>query len=210
MKKITLLLILAMTSCGISYDGEERLVLQTTVVDRHGNPLENIETRVQVSDSDADEDISNGNSDANGNKLLIFPKPKSARISVYFTDFNNQFETKRIHQIELFDFVNYKLTLPNVVMYNSEDITTLEIDLQSSGTNNYISRLFIEAETPNFDENFHPENQENDGFIETYFRILKNQEVTLNYTIVDNTGEFQNYSVPIIIGNESVNYILNY
>ena len=39
MKKITLLLFLALTSCGIEYDGETRLISETTVLDRNGNYL---------------------------------------------------------------------------------------------------------------------------------------------------------------------------
>jgi hypothetical protein len=211
MKKITLLLVVAFTSCGISYDGEERLILQTNVVDRYGNPLKDIETLVQINDGNIDESISNGLSDVNGNKLLIFPAPKSATMSVYFTDLENEYERKRIYQIELTDFVNYKLNLENVVLYKSEDITQFEVNLQASGENTSLRNLSIDGQIPTINESFHPQNSQDDGYFQTYFSVLKNQQLMLNYTIRNNeTGNLNTYSIPIDIGNEAVEYTLIY
>lgn len=210
MKKITLLLLFTLFSCGISYDGEERLVLQTAVVDRYGNPLKDIETLVEISENSTTENISNGLSDSSGNKTLVFPAPSNGLVSVYFTDFKNEYATKRIYQIELNDFVNYKLALENVVLYKLEDITTLQIDTQSNSGNS-LRLLSISGQYPQFSESFHPQNQQDDGYIETYFQVLKNQQVILNYTVRNNTdGSLTDYSVPIDIGNGPVQYTLNY
>jgi len=211
MKKITLLLFLALTSCGISYDGETRLILETTVLDRNGDFLSGIETKVRASNGSDDDLISSGFSNSYGTTFLTFTKPLNASIDISFSNEQSGYDTQSFYNINAENFDNYKLIINEVVLLKTDDIVSLRVSFikNSSEYNSLISSriegLVTGRQSLNLqdDEFNYPEDKS--------FTVAKNQNVVLHYTLINNDTKVKTvYTFPILIENESVSQIINY
>lgn len=211
MKKITLLLFLALTSCGISYDGETRLILETTVLDRNGDFLSGIETKVRASNGSDDDLISSGFSNSYGTTFLTFTKPLNASIDISFSNEQSGYDTQSFYNINPENFDNYKLIMNEVVLLKTDDIVNLRVSFikNSSEYNSLISSriegLVTGKQSLNLqdDEFNYPEDNS--------FMVAKNQNVVLHYTLINNDTKVKtDYTFPISIENESISQIINY
>lgn len=212
MKKITLLLLfLALTSCGISYDGETRLILETKVLDRNGNFLSGIETKVRASNGSDEDLISSGFSNSYGNTFLTFTKPINASIDISFSNEQSGYDVRSFYDIKPENFDNYKLIMDEVILLKTDDIVYLGVSFvkNSSEYNSLISSriegLVSGKQSLNLqDGEFY--NSENINFT-----VAKYQNVVIHYILMNNDTKVKtDYNFPILIENESVSQIINY
>ena len=197
-----------MISCeGIQYDGEKRLVFQTTVVNSNGQPLTNTHIEIRVDNSL----ISQGTTDQNGKITLIFPAPVSdlpINLKIYNEDVS--YMEKEILNIRKADFENYKFIFQNAHLLKSNETAPLQLNYnQTSIGSNIISRVTINGfyhaalEFYNFSD-------------ENYFRpeellIKKNQSFQLKYTVLNlQTHAETDYVVDLAIGTDPISFTINY
>ena len=197
-----------MISCeGIQYDGEKRLVFQTTVVNSNGQPLTNTHIEIRVDNSL----ISQGTTDQNGKITLIFPAPVSdlpINLKIYNDDVS--YLEKEILNIRKADFENYKFIFQNAHLLKSDETASLQLTYnQNSFNSNIISRVTVNGfyhvaqEFYNFsDENY---------FLPEELLIKKNQSFQLKYTVLNlQTHGQTDYVVALAIGNDPISYTINY
>lgn len=221
MKQIALFfcILFLVTSCEIQYDGETKIVLMGKLIDENGNSLSGKEIEVTVEGggfllSPSDDLISYGTSDQNGNFTLLFPAPKEDNsISISINDIINQpneFQSKTYIATKN-NFENYKLDLNKITLYKQESITTLRLILNNTSTSKQLNDITIEGKMPNSWINLNPI-PNTPHYLETYYGIIKNQNVILKYTVVDysNSATPTNYNVSIPINNDAVTYTITY
>jgi len=217
MKKITLLLLLILTySCGIQYDGEKRLIVEGQITDRDEKPLSGRIVEVIVSDYDETDVISNSYTDANGNVLMIFPAPQNAdyfsntRISIRIAG-DEIWQGKYLYNMWESDFTNYKYKL-NTTLYKKEDIVQFNV-IPNRVSNKDLVDVRIEGIQSNESIDFHPiVNDVLYANIQQEFKVIKNQQLVLHYTILNNDNTAPtSYNETINIGNDPINqYTITY
>lgn len=222
MKQIALIfcVLFFLTSCEIQYDGETKMVVTGKLIDENGNSLPEKEIEITISGgefllSPGDDLISYGKSDLNGNFTLIFPAPKN-RNSIYISINNliNQPDELQVKEIiaSKENFENYKLDFKNITLYKKESITTLSIILNQTSTGKQLKDIQIEGKQPNSYIDLAPIKNNPNYYLEQYFQVIKNQTVTLKYTVVDFSNALTptTYSVLIPINNDAATYTITY
>jgi len=210
MKKIPLLLLFALTSCGIAYDGETRLITETTVLDRNGNLLQDIEVKITAQNGSYTDVVSSGFSNATGNTQLIFPKPENSSMEISFSNPALGYETKMFYDVTPDDFDNYKLVMDQVVVLKADDIVNLEVQFVNTFADN---KTFVSANLVGLvaaPQLLNQTQQQFNGETQA-FRVAKNQTVIINYTLFDNATQLSSdYSLPVLIENDPVVQPINY
>lgn len=229
MKKILLLFftIFTLSSCEIQYDGETRIVVEGQLIDKDKNPISNkrisINTFAEATFGGADL-ISYANTDAEGKFTLIFPAPKSEDIAIittindyYYPDNNSGGDVTSIYQSKSIqalrkNFINYKLNLNQIILYKKDDIAQLQILLNKTNNNKEITALHVDGVMAESIVNLKEEDK--NQYFNTYFEVLKNQNLKLSYTIADYSNPSKvvttNYEVVIPVNNEKVIHAINY
>ncbi|MEN2412504.1 hypothetical protein [Flavobacterium mesophilum] len=220
--------ILICYSCEIQYDGGTRLVVEGQLVSRNGNPIPN--KRIEITNySDGtytpSDLISFTKTDSEGKFRMIFPAPKGDDITITtelngynfddeYSTLNNTtgFQNKRIDALRK-NFTNYKLDLNKVTLFKNEEITELQIILNKTSTNKQITALHVDgiAAEDYIDLNYKNENQQN---LQTQFSVIKNQNITLSYTIADYSDPTKvvttNHEANIAINSDKVIHAITY
>lgn len=208
------------TSCEIHYDGETKIVVTGKLIDQNENPLSKKDIEVTINGgrallSPSSDLISYGKSDQNGNFTLIFPAPKNDNsISISINNIVNQtseFQAKEIIAQKI-NFENYKLDLNKITLYKNESITTLKLILNNTTKSKQLIDIKIEGKLPNSYINLNPVQNDPFYYLETYYQVIKNQNIILKYTIVDhsNTATPTTNSISIPIANDAVTYTISY
>jgi hypothetical protein len=208
MKKILLFFVLALIiSCErIEYDGETRLVFQTVVLDSNGQPLRNSHVEVSVESSL----ISEGTTDLNGQITLIFPAPLSDDLGINLKIYNDDpsYLTKEILNINKTDFENYKFIYQNDHLLKFDETAPLLLTYNQSG-NTTISKITVNG-VYHVDWEFYNFSSEN-YFVPNEILIKKNQSFQLKYTVLNLLSHIEtDYVVDLTIGNDPLNYTINY
>lgn len=221
MKKIIIVfcVLFCLTSCEIQYDGETKIVLTGKIIDENGNSLPNKDIEVIINGGSTlftnSDLISFGKSNQDGNFTLIFPAPKNENeISI---SINNRFNQINEFQEKVFEanknnFKNYKLNLNEITLFKNESITNLKINLNKTSTNKQIEKIIVEGKMPNSWINLNPL-PNNSGYFETFYNVIKNQNITLKYTIIDYSNSpstSKDETVVIPIRDTPVIYNLTY
>ena len=213
MKRITLLLLpLILFSCSIEYDGKTRFIVEGKVVDSDGNPMKDIDIEITRGESHGDL-ISYSTTDEDGYSLLMFPPPTNTRSTLAISiKPDDTFLEKRLINIEKADFTDFVFDFGTVTLFKLEETTTFQVELQKVNEGTRIENVTIDAltteETVNFDES-----EEDLDHYETYFRILKNQNFVLYYTVTDfsaSPATTTDYTVDLSVGTEPLTYTINY
>lgn len=210
MKKLLLLLVFTNISCGIPYDGETILTLESRIENANGEPLPN---QVAVVSASADFDFSDfgiyrNESDAFG--ILKFDLFSPRNVAYLQFESSEEFLPVTIAFDES-SFQMYYLNLGIITLLKSNEIENFTITPNpASGSFNLISldvegikyesyiNLANEVENPNVELNF-------------YYTLKKNQNFTLNYQLQNNfTGAISSFSIPLTIENNSLEYTLTY
>lgn len=196
-------------SCGVDYDAETRLVSETRLIDKFGNPIVGKPVEIWVSDESGSDMIANTVTDANGKSLLIFPAPndmENGRIDIRFPQ-GGSFQEKNFREIKRTDFTDYKYTLNDIVLYASGDIVGLYIDFFNS-SGDTLTALYLEDD--NASENIYVNSPEDYFQPQQYYNVLKNTTADLAYTVKNAAGVESTHTVAIPIGTDNVEYTLNY
>ncbi len=218
MKKILFaLIVLSFLKCAIPYDGETRLVLETSVIDSDGNPIINQMVTVNVSDQQdyLTDNISKGLTDNNGKLVLIFPSPigEKFKFDVTFSKPNDIYLEKMITNIYKSDFKNFKLVLNPIKLIKSDQIINFKILGNKVSANNFVKNISINAIQPDAIVYYNPlKKNENYNYLNQVYSILKNQNFILKYTIVDpainQTGI--DYTQNIVAANNNLDFTITY
>jgi len=221
-KFILLFLLSLMAACSdINYDGETRLVLEGKLVDEQGVPMPNRYVDVAVYSNQrfgsyASDVISDGTTNSNGDFRLIIPAPRNFEnyMSIRINPDDKNYQYKEFALIQRKNFTNFRFNAQTITLYPKESLSTLTVTLQQQNFDNELTALNVDGLTSNTTIFVNPLVVDYEPF-ERYFDVLKNQNVTLHYTITDysNPGnpESTDYEVVIAIGNQpQTNYILTY
>jgi len=211
-KQISLILICAaLTSCGVNYDGESRLVTQITVVDRDGSPIAGRPVDITVADDGDYDVISNSVTDSNGHALLIFPTPDfddKIQISIYG---DGIWQYQYYHNLTRLNFKDYKFVI-NTNLYRLLEITQLNIKLNHVNLDRHVGDIRIEGLQPRTNVYFQsqPSNLPSYPDEPVSFFVLQEQSITLHYTIYQDSGP-QEYTETVQIGTDHLlDYTITY
>ncbi len=203
-KLLLLLLMLCTVACQIDYDGETRFVVKTHVIDENGNPATKKTVQIFVSDNSMTDLIAFGNTDENGDATLIFPAPKNdaAQIGVSIGA-NSEGYLEASYSFPKSAFEHYQVEVQST-LYPVGSLTTFRLNKNHVNANTTLTALSLDAQAAV------DYNDDNIFYINDFF-IVKNQTITLGYTIRNNdTQQESSFSIPIVIENEPVTYNLDY
>lgn len=224
MKKIiSFIILLSLVSCeGIHYEGETKLVIKGVIVDENNQPISNNEVKLIVSTSGQESFIFSNASEINyigrttskedGSYVMVIPEPSNfGQIVVETNSEGNLFNQKQFTNIQLSNFVNYELLLPQTKLFKNADLSLLNVTSNQINTNyqlqklEYIGAVANEVQAMNpYEESYYPYN--------TSVQVKKNQTIVLKYTVKNLiTNELVVSEQNVTIGNDSeTNYTLNY
>jgi len=214
MKKIIgLIAVFALISCEVQYDGSTRFIIKTTVIDEDGNPIKDIQVDVNAEDDNISDNISYTYTDENGFSFQVFPPLKrQGSFSIDINPDGQTYQSKMIRNIKESDFQDLVFDLGTVTLIKNENIVEFKIRLNRVNENNSIEDIEINAIMPEEFIDYHGPLEEY-YYPETYFRVLKNQNFTIFYSVRDSSTDPQtvtDYSVNASVGNQSVTYQLEY
>lgn len=214
---LAFLALTALSSCGISYDGETRLISQLHVVDSQGNPIPDLNVSVYVQDDEDDDNDfddnsnpANGKTDGNGNSLIGFlaPEKSNAKIRISIEgDSADEFLSSEISNLRKSDFVNFKLPVSEVTLYRPQEVVELQIVFEQTTNTDFVSAdVNGDFTTKRFNGYFNNPQQ-----TVISLRARKNQTVFVNYIVADaSSGEPTQLATQIEIGNENVSTTIGY
>lgn len=224
MKKIVILLVLILSSCGIEYDGGTKIVIKGKVVDSDNNPIENKEINLFVSRESyglsflfhvpsEENNIGKAITNSMGEYTIVIPKPSNnfTEIIVEINSDLNNLNRKQFRNIQNSNFINFELVLPTSVLYENTDLATLNVNPNNVNPSNELRKIEFIGVLPNEFVYFNPIENELD-FIDFNRLVKKNQTIILRYTVfnyITNTTIIQDENI-VINNSNQINYTLNY
>ncbi|MFY7939242.1 MAG: hypothetical protein ACOVOQ_17825 [Flavobacterium sp.] len=210
MKKIVILLVFMLSSCGIPYDGETIINISFKFEDKNATPIQNIETSISSDFNsyvvyNVDDDVYNKKSDENGRVQLKMFKP----VSTFAIHINSSsYLSYDIINITADTIQNNNFDFGTITMFKLEDLADFNITPNQVNSNKIIDKIevvalkyksVIDFSTP---EVYYP----------TFnYSLKKNQNFTLKYTIKDlNNNSKQNFIENLSIANNTLNHIITY
>jgi hypothetical protein len=224
MKKIIILLVLILSSCGIEYDGGTKIVIKGKVVDSDNNPIENKEINLFVSRESygfpflfvvpsEENNIGKAITNSMGEYTIVIPKPSNnfSEIIVETNSNSNNLNRKQFRNIQNSNFINFELVLPTSVLYKNSDLATLNVNPNNVNPSNELRKIEFIGVLPNEFVYFNPIENELD-FIDFNRLVKKNQTIILRYTVfnyITNSTIIQDENI-VINNSNQINYTLNY
>ena len=224
MKKIIILLVLILSSCGIEYAGGTKIVIKGKVVDSDNNPIENKEINLFVSRESygfpflfyvpsEENNIGKAITNSMGEYTIVIPKPSNnfSEIIVETNSNSNNLNRKQFRNIQNSNFINFELVLPTSVLYKNSDLATLNINPNNVNPSNELRKIEFIGVLPNEFVYFNPIENELD-FIDFNRLVKKNQTIILRYTVfnyITNSTIIQDENI-VINNSNQINYTLNY
>jgi len=210
MKKIVILLVFMLSSCGIPYDGETIINISFKFEDKNATPTPNIETSISSDFNsyvvyNVYNDVYNKKSDENGRVQLKMFKP----VSTFAIHINSSsYLSYDIINITADTIQNNSFDFGTITMFKLEDLADFNITPNQVNSNKIIDKIevvalkyksVIDFSTP---EVYYP----------TFnYSLKKNQNFTLKYTIKDlNNNSKQNFIENLSIANNTLNHIITY
>lgn len=224
MKKIIILLVLILSSCGIEYAGGTKIVIKGKVVDSDNNPIENKEINLFVSRESygfpflfyvpsEENNIGKAITNSMGEYTIVIPKPSNnfSEIIVETNSDLNNLNRKQFRNIQNSNFINFELVLPTSVLYKNSDLATLNVNPNNVNPSNELRKIEFIGILPNEFVYFNPIENEQD-YIDFNRLVKKNQTIILRYTVfnyITNTTIIQDENI-VINNSNQINYTLNY
>ena len=224
MKKIIILLVLILSSCGIEYAGGTKIVIKGKVVDSDNNPIENKEINLFVSRESygfpflfyvpsEENNIGKAITNSMGEYTIVIPKPSNnfTEIIVETNSDLNNLNRKQFRNIQNSNFINFELVLPTSVLYKNSDLATLNVNPNNVNPSNELRKVEFIGILPNEFVYFNPIENEQD-YIDFNRLVKKNQTIILRYTVfnyITNTSIIQDENI-VINNSNQINYTLNY
>jgi hypothetical protein len=224
MKKIVILLVFVLSSCGIEYAGGTKIVIKGKVVDSDNNPIENKEINLFVTRESygfpflfyvpsEENNIGKAITNSMGEYTIVIPKPSNnfSEIIVETNSNSNNLNRKQFRNIQNSNFINFELVLPTSVLYKNSDLATLNINPNNVNPSNELRKIEFIGVLPNEFVYFNPIENELD-FIDFNRLVKKNQTIILRYTVfnyITNSTIIQDENI-VINNSNQINYTLNY
>ena len=224
MKKIVILLVFILSSCGIEYAGGTKIVIKGKVVDSDNNPIENKEINLFVSRESygfpflfyvpsEENNIGKAITNSMGEYTIVIPKPSNnfSEIIVETNSDSNNLNRKQFRNIQNSNFINFELVLPTSVLYKNSDLATLNVNPNNVNPSNELRKVEFIGVLPNEFVYFNPIENELD-FIDFNRLVKKNQTIILRYSVfnyITNTTIIQDENI-VINNSNQINYTLNY
>ena len=224
MKKIVILLVFVLSSCGIEYAGGTKIVIKGKVVDSDNNPIENKEINLFVTRESygfpflfyvpsEENNIGKAITNSMGEYTIVIPKPSNnfSEIIVETNSDSNNLNRKQFRNIQNSNFINFELVLPTSVLYKKSDLATLNVNPNNVNPSNELRKIEFIGVLPNEFVYFNPIENELD-FIDFNRLVKKNQTIILRYTVfnyITNTTIIQDENI-VINNSNQINYTLNY
>jgi hypothetical protein len=224
MKKIVILLVFILSSCGIEYAGGTKIVIKGKVVDSDNNPIENKEINLFVTRESygfpflfyvpsEENNIGKAITNSMGEYTIVIPKPNNnfSEIIVETNSDSNNLNRKQFRNIQNSNFINFELVLPTSVLYKNSDLATLNVNPNNVNPSNELRKVEFIGVLPNELVYFNPIENQLD-FIDFNRLVKKNQTIILRYTVFNyttNTTMIQDENI-VINNSNQINYTLNY
>lgn len=212
-KALYLCILFLLFSCEVQYDGATRFIIKTTVIDENGNPIKDIQVDIDAENDNISDNISYTHTDEHGFSFQVFPPLKRQEtFSIHINPDRKTYQSKMIRNIKESDFQDLIFDLGTVTLIKNENIIDFKIQLNRINENNSIENIKINALMPEEFIDYHGPLQEY-YYPDTYFRVLKNQNFTVFYSIMDHStapATLTDHSVNASVENESVTYQLEY
>jgi hypothetical protein len=224
MKKIIILLVFILSSCGIEYAGGTKIVIKGKVVDSDNNPIENKEINLFVTRESygfpflfyvpsEENNIGKAITNSMGEYTIVIPKPNNnfSEIIVETNSDSNNLNRKQFRNIQNSNFINFELVLPTSVLYKNSDLATLNVNPNNVNPSNELRKVEFIGVLPNEFVYFNPIENQLD-FIDFNRLVKKNQTIILRYTVfnyITNSTIIQDENI-VINNSNQINYTLNY
>lgn len=197
---------LLFVSCNyeINYQNGTKIIFEGKIVDNNNIPIANIPLKVAFYKSGS---ISNfvfpgspsdykepglGFTDENGNfKLYVASATNEDEIQVIINEEHHfGYQNKSIVNINDSNFLDYKLNIGTVSLFKTNDIALLKIifDRVTSPNNIVVRNAEFTGQIVEFETNYNPLDFNNYNSIvyrNLYYHVLKNQNVTIQYDLFD-------------------------
>lgn len=213
MKKILLLFVLTtFISCSkITYDGDIRLVFKTIILNSQGQPLANTDVEISIVASSSSDLISRGKTNNSGELTLIFPSPENdVDISLLIYNDDATYLKKEVVGIKKSDFNNYKLDYQTTYLLKSDEVAPLNLTYNQTSATHVLIKVTIDG-IYHLDTEYFNYPDDNYYLFSSQFLIKKNQQFQLKYKVKNLQSAIEtDYAVDLQIGNEALNYTLNY
>jgi len=222
MKKILFLpLIFLFASCEIQYDGETKLVVKGKIIDGNSQPIADQPVQLIVSSFTQNSFIFFNPSEENfigktktladGTYTMVIPSPNNfGEIVVEINSNENMLNQKYFRNIQLNNFENFELLLPDAKLIPKVDLCVLNVFPNQITANYELQKIeYIGVFTKEF-ELLNP--YQNQIFFDTSVLVKKNQIIILKYTVRNSlTNGVLMFEQNVVIDNSNqITYTLNY
>lgn len=217
---ITSLLALFFLSCEINYDGDERLLVTGTLINKNNQPLSDLNIEFWIhkgsgigSDSDL---INHTSTDNEGQFLMLIPSPNNEdEFELKISDLNTNYQSKYLSRILDINFKHYQYNTGKIILYKQDSITNAYIAFQKTSTNTSLIAVnfkgdadfsvYINEPELNYGD-YEPTIRHN-----YYKNVPLNSVLTITYTVRDNSTEtLSTHEKTISIENENLEHVINY
>jgi hypothetical protein len=210
MKKIVILLVFILSSCGIPYDGETIINLSFKFEDKNAIPTPNIETSISSDFNsyviyNVDDDVYHKKSDENGRVELKIFKP----VSTFAIHINNpSYLSYDIINITTDTIQNFNFDFGTITMFKLEDLADFNITPNQVNSNKIIDKIEVIASKYTGVIDFSTPEVNYPIF---NYSLKKNQNFILKYTIKDlNYNSKQNFIENLSIATIPLNHVITY
>ena len=210
MKKIVLLLLLTLISCGIPYDGETIINVKLKVVNSGNEPLANEKAYIATSYADDGYDYSTYKRTSDQDGFIQFDMFKPKNSSSLLLDESPEYLPVEIYGVTSDNFDGLNWDLGTLTLLKLDEITTFTIIPNQINANKLIYKIDVDA--IKYQNQINLNNYEN-FYIESslFHQLKKNQSFTLNYQIKNIvTEEIEYFSIPLSINNDELSYTLTF
>lgn len=211
MKKIVLLLILPLLfSCGNPYDGETIINLKLKIVNSENEPLANEKSYIGSSYGDDSYDYSTYKKTSDSEGLIQFNMFKPTNSSSLNLEESSQYLPVTINGLndDNFEGINWDLGILTLLKF--DEITAFTILPNQISANKVLYKIDLDA--IKYEQQINLYTDEYLGLEpQLYHQLKKNQSFELNYQIKNTTTEeIENFSIPLTINNDELEYTLTF
>jgi hypothetical protein len=212
---LTIALIISLTTCenDIVYDGQTRFMVESKIVDKDGKPISNLPVTIDFSSGYSGDQISQSLTNKSGTAIQFFPFPVNdiAKAAINIGE-NTNYIPLYNYNIRKSNFLDYKLSFQNIVLYKVDEIAELKLIFNQISTKTAIRNIKVEGEivTNSYDFNVGTSNEWSSNF---NYTVVKNQTLILKYSIVDNSQPsviITDFVKEIVVQNDPIDYTITY
>jgi hypothetical protein len=213
MKKYIVLVFFISFSCGIPYDGETIVTLETEVANTANVPLQNKPLRILATIAEAPSEGINTTtyvnySNTDGKYKFDFFKP-NLPFTIDIAENDPDYLPVSLINLSSENIINHKLIIDKIALFKADELADLNVFLNPVSSDKYIKKIEIIGVSY--------QNKINFGLFEdpitenTIYKIKKNQSFILKYTVgttLSNTIE--TFEENLTIGTNPINFTITF